>query len=151
MADLGIAVKIVEPGGVTSTDFGKRSGTEAAAAPPPADYAPFFAATLEVFAGCARPRADATSEEVAEVIYTAATDGTDRLRYVATEDIKPLVAARRETSEAEYIAFCAAGSPRSCASSTLCRRHWSRRPIAADLRAVERPEPGEAQGRKCRD
>jgi len=33
------------------------------------------------------------------------TDGTDRLRYVATEDIKPLIKARRETSEEEYLAF----------------------------------------------
>jgi hypothetical protein len=39
------------------------------------------------------------------VIYTAATDGTDQLRYVATEDIKPLVTARRETSETDYMAF----------------------------------------------
>jgi hypothetical protein len=35
----------------------------------------------------------------------AATDGTNQLRYVATEDIKPLVKARRETSEEEYITF----------------------------------------------
>ena len=28
-----------------------------------------------------------------------------QLRYVATEDIKPLVRARRETSEEKYIAF----------------------------------------------
>ena len=33
------------------------------------------------------------------------SDGTDQLRYVATDDIKPLVRARRETSEAEYMAF----------------------------------------------
>ena len=33
------------------------------------------------------------------------TDGTDQLRYVATEDIKPLIKARRETSEEEYLAF----------------------------------------------
>jgi hypothetical protein len=31
--------------------------------------------------------------QVAEVIYAAATDETDRLRYVATEDIALLVAA----------------------------------------------------------
>jgi hypothetical protein len=42
---------------------------------------------------------------VAKVIFDAATDGTDRLRYVAIEDILPLLKARRETSEAEYIAF----------------------------------------------
>ena len=58
-----------------------------------------------MFAGLRESRANATSEEVAEVIFTAATDGTDRLRYVATDDIKRWVAARRETSEAEYLAF----------------------------------------------
>jgi hypothetical protein len=41
----------------------------------------------------------------ARVIFDATTDGTNRLRYVATEDIQPLVMARRETSEEEYIAF----------------------------------------------
>jgi hypothetical protein len=39
---------------------------------------------------------------VAGVIYEAASDGTDRLRYVATA---PLVRARRETSEDDYIAL----------------------------------------------
>jgi len=47
----------------------------------------------------------ATEEDVSHVIFEAATDGTDQLRYVATEDIKSLLAARRETSEAEYIKF----------------------------------------------
>ena len=47
----------------------------------------------------------ATEEDVANVIFEAATDGTDQLRYVATEDIKPLLAARGEPSEAEYIKF----------------------------------------------
>jgi len=32
-------------------------------------------------------------------------DGKDQLRYVATEEIKPLVAVRGQMSEAEYIAF----------------------------------------------
>ncbi len=39
------------------------------------------------------------------VIFEAATDGTDQLRYLATADIAPLVKSRRETSEKEYIAF----------------------------------------------
>ena len=46
-----------------------------------------------------------TEEDVALIIYGAATDGTDRLRYVATEDIKPLTKTRRETSKDEYITF----------------------------------------------
>jgi hypothetical protein len=48
-------------------------------------------------------RADETIDEVADVILKAATDLSDRLRYIATEDIVPLVAARRETSEEAYL------------------------------------------------
>jgi NAD(P)-dependent dehydrogenase (short-subunit alcohol dehydrogenase family) len=103
VAQLGIQVKIVEPGGVTSTGFGARSGQELAGAHAIADYAPFLQAAGEIFDGLRAARAGSTSEEVAEVIFTATTDGTDQLRYVATDDIKPLVTSRRETSEVEYL------------------------------------------------
>jgi NAD(P)-dependent dehydrogenase (short-subunit alcohol dehydrogenase family) len=103
VAGLGIAVKIVESGGVTSTKFGERSAAEAGGLGDlPADYAPFAAHIAEVFAKLRASRGRATQEEVAEVILTAATDGTRQMRYIATDDIKPLVAKRRETSEAEY-------------------------------------------------
>jgi NAD(P)-dependent dehydrogenase (short-subunit alcohol dehydrogenase family) len=101
---LGITVKIVEPGGVVSTKFVERSMSEAGAANSVPDYGPFMAAAAKVFGGLAE-RSLATSEHVAEVIFTAATDGTDQLRYLATDDIKSLVTARRETSEAQYMAF----------------------------------------------
>ncbi len=102
---LGISVKIVEPGGVLSTDFVRRSSQEARKAEALPDYDPFVTAIEAAFVGLRASRAGATREEVAEVIFTAATDQTDRLRYVATDNIKPWVAARRETSEAEYMAF----------------------------------------------
>jgi NAD(P)-dependent dehydrogenase (short-subunit alcohol dehydrogenase family) len=104
LASQGIVVKIIEPGGVLSTNFGERSGAEAAKNGALADYDAFVAKTLDVFAGLRATRL-ATEESVAQVIYEAATDGTDRLRYVATEDIKPLVKARRETSEEDYVAI----------------------------------------------
>ena len=65
----------------------------------------------EVFASLLASRANAAGKEVAELIHTAATDGTGQLRNVASEDIKPLVAARHETSEAEPLAFRRAGRP----------------------------------------
>jgi hypothetical protein len=71
----------------------------------PADYLPFIRAAGDVFAQLRASRAGATSEQVARVIFEAATDGTDQLRYVATDDIGPWVAARRETSETAYMAF----------------------------------------------
>jgi NAD(P)-dependent dehydrogenase (short-subunit alcohol dehydrogenase family) len=97
-----IVVKIVEPGGVVTTQFGARSGAEAAQTPPLPDYAAFVEQTLGVFDSLRAERL-ATSEEVAEVIFHAATDGSEQLRYVATQDIEPLIRARRETSEKAYI------------------------------------------------
>jgi len=44
-------------------------------------------------------------EDVAEAVFVAATDGTDRLRYVVTDDIKELVRLRHEASEEQYMAF----------------------------------------------
>ena len=105
LAGPGIAVKIVEPGGVTSTGFVARSGAEAARTAEMSDYLPFKKAMEAVFTQLRAARGGATSEGVPEVIYTAATDDSDQLRYVGTDDIKPLVAARRNTSEAEYMAF----------------------------------------------
>ena len=104
LASQNIVVKIVEPGGVLSTNFGKRSGSEAAQNTTPADYDKFVAGANAIFASLRGQRL-ATEEGVAEVIFTAATDGTNQLRYVATEDIQPLVKARRETSEEQYIEF----------------------------------------------
>ena len=99
----GIVVKIVEPGGVLDTKFSQRLAQEAAEAPAaPDDYAEFIAGTEEVFAGLRANRL-ATSADVAKVIFDAVTDGTTQLRYVATDDIRPLVDARRSTSEADYI------------------------------------------------
>jgi len=104
LASQNITVKMIEPGGVVSTKFGRRSGAEAMENTPIPDYDAFVAHTHEIFAGLRGARL-ATEEAVAQVIFDAATDGTPQLRYVATEDIKPLVKARRETSEEEYIAL----------------------------------------------
>jgi NAD(P)-dependent dehydrogenase (short-subunit alcohol dehydrogenase family) len=104
LASQNITVKIIEPGGVISTNFGKRSGEEAANNSPLMDYAAFVADTNAIFAGLRAARL-ANEDDVAKVIFEAAIDGTNQLRYVATADIAPLVKARRETSEEDYIAL----------------------------------------------
>jgi NAD(P)-dependent dehydrogenase (short-subunit alcohol dehydrogenase family) len=104
LASQNIVVKIIELGGVVSTNFGKRSGAEAAQNAPLADYDAFVAGANAIFDGL-RAQRRATEEDVAQVIFAAATDGTNQLRYVATNDILPLVKARRETSEQEYMAL----------------------------------------------
>jgi len=110
LAALGITVKVVEPGGVLETGFGARSGAEAQELNPITDYDAFNAAAAKTFAGLRSQRL-ATSEDVAKVIFEAATDGSNRLRYVATEDIAPMVKARRETSEDIYMAMMRARFP----------------------------------------
>jgi len=104
LASQNIIVKMIEPGGVVSTNFGKRSGEEAARNASFKDYDAFVADTNAIFAGLRAARV-ATESDVARVIFEAATDGTNQLRYLATADIAPLVKARRETSEPEYIAL----------------------------------------------
>lgn len=99
---LGIQVRIVEPGGVVSTNFGQRSAAEAGYVHAVADYADFTSATAQVFAGLRQTRLG-TELDVAKVIYQASIDDSEQLRYVATEDIKPLLQARRESCESDYI------------------------------------------------
>jgi NAD(P)-dependent dehydrogenase (short-subunit alcohol dehydrogenase family) len=102
LASQNIVVKIIEPGGVTSTNFGKRSGAEFTHDASLTDYDAFVTDTNAVFDGLRSARL-ASEQDVAQVMLAAATDGTRQLRYVATEDILPLVKARRETSEESYI------------------------------------------------
>ncbi len=103
LASQNIGVKIIELGGVVSTNFGKRAGEAAAGNHALPSYDAFIAQThrqFEIF----RAQATATEEDVAAAIFDAATDGTRQLRYVVTDDIKPRVKARRETSEENYLA-----------------------------------------------
>jgi len=108
LAGLGIRVRLVEPGGVLSTRFMDRSGSEGGFTTEIADYGPFVESSIALFEGLKASRGsgeDATSEHVAEVLFEATTDETDRLRWVATRNIEAQVRARRETSEAEYMAL----------------------------------------------
>jgi short-subunit dehydrogenase len=100
---LGIRMKIIEPGGGPRTSFSARAQREAAGLVMPDDYKAFMAQVAQIFAGIAGTAdADAT-EKVAEAIFAAATDGTDQLRYEPNSDTRPLLAARRESSEEAYM------------------------------------------------
>ena len=43
-----------------------------------------------------------TPDQIAEVVYEAATDGKDQLRYVAGADAKATYAARRELGDEAF-------------------------------------------------
>lgn len=94
----GIAVKVVAPGGV-ATDFAGRSLSvtfEADGGP----YADTIAKVSAAFAG--RRGNHSTAAAIAAVIYRAATDGTNQLRYVAGPDAEEAWTARKSVSEDQF-------------------------------------------------
>jgi NAD(P)-dependent dehydrogenase (short-subunit alcohol dehydrogenase family) len=104
LASQNIIVKIVEPsGGISSTNFSERMAKERAS-DSLADYNEFVTQTNAAFANMRAGR-KTSADEVAQVIYNAATDGTNRLRYFTGEDVGNFVQAKREMSEQDYINF----------------------------------------------
>lgn len=100
---LNIRVKLVEPGGI-STDFGGRS-LDMAHNPDLADYQESLQQFIKIARGPERTANYSTAEQIAEVVYTAATDGTNRLRYVAGEDAKQMWDARKKMGDQAFIAM----------------------------------------------
>ncbi|HMR51703.1 MAG TPA: SDR family oxidoreductase [Amaricoccus sp.] len=85
----GVRAKLVEPGYGPTTRFTANSGDVVADLIPPA-YAAF---AEPIFAAFARPAATTTERDVAEAVWRAATDGSDRLRYPAGPDAVALARA----------------------------------------------------------
>ena len=82
----GIGIKNIEPG-LVSTEIADKSVV--VSHPAYEELAGKFFAAISNPAGVV-----STSEQIAEVVYEAATDGTDTLRYVCGEDAKALYAQR---------------------------------------------------------
>ena len=78
LGELGIVVKIIEPGGV-ATDFGGRSLDFAIPNEFP-DYQPTVAKFMAARGNSGL--AASTAEQIAQGIYEAATDGKAQLRYL---------------------------------------------------------------------
>ncbi|MCJ7935887.1 MAG: SDR family oxidoreductase [Chryseobacterium sp.] len=92
---LGIDIKTVSPGGI-KTDFVSRS-LDSATAPA------YEEMTNSLFSGMEGMMEAASSpEQIAEVVYEAATDGKTQLRYVAGEDAKALYAQRLELGDEAF-------------------------------------------------
>jgi len=68
------------------------------------DYDDCVARTNEAIARMTAART-MSSEDVAKVIYGAASEGTERLRYLAGDDARGFIKARREMSDQGYINF----------------------------------------------
>jgi NAD(P)-dependent dehydrogenase (short-subunit alcohol dehydrogenase family) len=94
LSKFGIAIKTVSPGGI-KTDFQGRS-LELARHPA---YDELLARTAAVFRSPERAAKYSTAEQIAEVVYEAATDGKDQLRYVAGEDARASYAQRKAVGD----------------------------------------------------
>lgn len=95
---LGIRVKLVEPGGV-NTDFGGRSFVFTHDPQFP-DYQPL----VDMAAAALQEEASEDNQEpheVAEVIFSAATDGTDQIRYISGARAAQLLANRYSAEQDE--------------------------------------------------
>ena len=100
MQAIGVRVKIVEPGAI-KTDFATRSfafSNDESLTEYQKTVKGLMAAVEPLMANGADPMV------VAEVIYTAATDGSDRLRYPAGSDAQPLLEKRHSQDDHTFMA-----------------------------------------------
>ena len=101
LAELGITVKIIEPGGV-STNF-SGSSLDMAIDPEMADYMPTVGAVQKYFTQ-GGSGGGSTAEQIAAGIYEATTDGKKQLRYLLGEDAKQMYAMRQQVGDDQFIA-----------------------------------------------
>lgn len=93
--EVGVGIKTIEPG-LVATEIVDRS--VAVAHPAYENLMNKFTALL------AYGENTTTAEQIAEVVYGAATDGKDTLRYVCGEDAKTLYAQRLANGDEAFIA-----------------------------------------------
>lgn len=100
LAQIGVKVKIVEPGGV-ATDFGGRS-LDLQHNPELSEYNDFVNFFMQAMAKVSNPENLSTPDIIADVIYKAATDEKDTLRYRAGADAEQLLTARANMTDEEF-------------------------------------------------
>jgi len=99
LGNFGIKVKIIEPGS-SQTNFGnarKTTNNEIT------DYNPFLANFFGNYPKKTGHCKTATPQEVAETIYNAVTDNSNKLRYIIGEDCRFFVDAKDKNSEEDFI------------------------------------------------
>ena len=100
MNEIGVKVKIVEPGFI-ATDFGGRSFDFQAGEI--ADYQPIIESLMKQWQNPNNTVAPPIL--VANVIYKAVTDETNQLRYRAGDDANFLLASRKKMTDQEFFAM----------------------------------------------
>jgi len=90
-----ISIKTVAPGGI-ATDFTGRSLDRSA-------HAAYQKIEEKLFTAIdGMMQSASTAEQIAQVVYEAATDGKDQVRYVAGDDAKAMYARRLEIGNEEF-------------------------------------------------
>ena len=90
---MGVGIKTVSPGGI-KTDFLNRSADMTS-------HPAYDKWVQKMFAGINEDHFT-PAEQIAKVVYEAATDGKDKLRYVAGEDAKALYAQRLQLGDEAF-------------------------------------------------
>ncbi len=103
LAPHGIQVKLIEPGGVR-TDFAGRS-LDLLQQPGLDAYHASLAKVMGVFRNPERGVHQSDASHIAKVIYQAATDGSNQLRYLAGNDALAMAARRSTLSDEDYRAL----------------------------------------------
>jgi NAD(P)-dependent dehydrogenase (short-subunit alcohol dehydrogenase family) len=93
----GVGMKIIEPGGM-KTDFFTRS-FDVGRHP---DYDALVTRVMGAITDPKQLDTDSTPEQIADVVYEAATDGKDQLRYVAGADAKATYAMRLQLGDERF-------------------------------------------------
>jgi short-subunit dehydrogenase len=99
---IGCKMKIVEPGHV-KTDFSGRS-MDLANDESLTEYQEMIGKFITAWMSSAELGGSSEPSMVAEVIFEAATDGTDQLRYIAGDDAKAILENRKKMDDREFIA-----------------------------------------------
>jgi NAD(P)-dependent dehydrogenase (short-subunit alcohol dehydrogenase family) len=99
MEAIGVTVKLVEPGAI-KTDFAGRS-FDFSNDEGMVEYQPIVKKLLAILGHLTSAASDPIV--VARVIYEAATDGTNQLRYTAGEDAKEAMANRKAADDATFL------------------------------------------------
>jgi NAD(P)-dependent dehydrogenase (short-subunit alcohol dehydrogenase family) len=101
MQSIGVGVKTVSPGGI-KTDFAGRS-LDMAANPELNEYNDIMSKTMAFFGNPERRNNGSTAEQIAQVVFDAATDGKNQLRYVAGEDAKEMYLQRKAVGDQSFM------------------------------------------------
>jgi NAD(P)-dependent dehydrogenase (short-subunit alcohol dehydrogenase family) len=99
LAPRGVQVKTIVPGSM-KTSF--MQSVEQAQRP---DYAVFADKVGRYYRAAAESSIDGTPEQVAEAVWTAATDGKDQVAYLVTDDARQLIAARTQLGSEGFRAY----------------------------------------------